>query len=229
MDQIHLLTDCTNELRAMIDTNRNTAEALTRTVDVSKEELQAAAQLVSEAADALTVPAPDQTHSQRSIPLPRASYAEIVRQSPHTIAVAHCDSQARTICLTHPLTAPDSDVSLNNLSEDVLVKKANLAIELAQKEDDGTLPPGAKFLSVRKTTHGSLLYEVDSEETVTWLRSTKGQQAFAAKFGTEVSLASKPFSVIMEYVPVRLAIDDPNTLREMERENDLPVNTIRSI
>ena len=29
MDQIHLLADCTNELRAMIDTNRNTAEALT--------------------------------------------------------------------------------------------------------------------------------------------------------------------------------------------------------
>ena len=135
MDQIHLLADCTNELRATIDTNRNMAEALTRTVDVSKEELQATAQLVSEAADALTVPAPDQTHSQRSIPLPRAnSYAETVRQSPHAIAVAHCNSQARTIRLTHPLTAPDSDVSLNNLSEDVLVKKANLAIELAQKE-----------------------------------------------------------------------------------------------
>ncbi|KIM57125.1 hypothetical protein SCLCIDRAFT_29072 [Scleroderma citrinum Foug A] len=145
-------------------------------VDVSKEELQAAAQLFSKAADALTVPAPDQTHSQHSIPLLWAnSYAEIVRQSPHAIAVARCDSQARTICLTHPLTAPDSDVSLNNLSEDVLVKKANLAIELAQKEDDRTLPPGAKFLSVRKTTHDSPLYEVDSEETVTWLRSTKGQ------------------------------------------------------
>ncbi|KIM57175.1 hypothetical protein SCLCIDRAFT_74650, partial [Scleroderma citrinum Foug A] len=86
-----------------------------------------------------------------------------------------------------------------------------------------------KFLSVRKTAHGSLLYKVNSEETVTWLRSTKGQQAFAAKFSTEVSLASKPFSVITEYVPVRLAIDNPNTLREMERENDLPVNTIHSI
>ncbi|KIM52385.1 hypothetical protein SCLCIDRAFT_46563, partial [Scleroderma citrinum Foug A] len=74
-----------------------------------------------------------------------------------------------------------------------------------------------------------LLYEVDSEETVTWLRSTKGQQAFAAKFGTKVSLASKPFPVITEYIPVRLAIDDTNTLREMERENDLLVNTIHSI
>ncbi|KIM57126.1 hypothetical protein SCLCIDRAFT_131112, partial [Scleroderma citrinum Foug A] len=43
------------------------------------------------------------------------------------------------------------------------------------------------------------------------------------------SLASKPFSVITEYVPVCLVIDDLNTLREMERENDLPVNTICSI
>ncbi|KIM50063.1 hypothetical protein SCLCIDRAFT_34709 [Scleroderma citrinum Foug A] len=43
----------------------------------------------------------------------------------------------------------DPDTSLNNISEHFLVKKADITLELAQKEDNETLPPsGAKFLSI---------------------------------------------------------------------------------
>ena len=211
IDQIHLLANCSNELRATIDINRNSVEMLICTIDISKEELQTATQLVNEATDALASHTSNQTLTQppTSTPLQANSYTEIVRQTSHATAVAHCNSQARTIHLTHPHIDSDSNASLNNLSKDVLVKKANIALELAQKEDDAAPPPGAKFLLVRKTTHGSLLYEVDSEETTAWLRSTRGQQIFAAKFGTEVSLASKPFSVISNMSPYEYRLTTP--------------------
>ena len=60
------------------------------------------------------------------------------------------------------------DNSLNSLGKNVLVIKANLALECAQKETD-LVPTGAKFLSVTKTAHGSLLYEVDLVDMVTRL------------------------------------------------------------
>jgi len=63
-----------------------------------------------------------------------SSYAEIIRQI-HAVAVAYCDSQARIIRLAPPRAADDSDAPLNIVGEDVLVKKANLALELAQQED----------------------------------------------------------------------------------------------
>ena len=156
--------------------NRSSVAALTWTIDILKKELQAAAQLVSKATDAITASTPDQTPSKLPIPSPWAnSYVQIVRHTSHAIEVAHCNSQVRTICLVHLLATTDSNTSLNNLSEDVLVTKANFVLELSQKEDDRAPPPGAKFLSVRKTTHGCLLYKVDLEETTAWLRSTRGQ------------------------------------------------------
>ncbi|KIM62965.1 hypothetical protein SCLCIDRAFT_63544, partial [Scleroderma citrinum Foug A] len=82
--------------------------------------------------------------------------------------------------------------------------------------------------AARKTTHKNVLYEVDSEDTVAWLRSPEGQRLFASKFGTEISLAYRPFSVLIEYVPIALELENPNVHRDIERRNNLPTRSIRS-
>ncbi|KIM59690.1 hypothetical protein SCLCIDRAFT_125620, partial [Scleroderma citrinum Foug A] len=73
-----------------------------------------------------------------------------------------------------------------------------------------------------------VLYEVDSEDTVTWLRSPEGQHLFASKFGTEISLASRPFSILVEYVPIALELENPNAHRDIERRNNLLTGSICS-
>ena len=73
-----------------------------------------------------------------------------------------------------------------------------------------------------------MLYEVDSKETVAWLRSPEGQCSFASKFGTEITLASRPFSVLIEYIPIALEVENPNAHRDIERRNNLPAGSIRS-
>ena len=96
---------------------------------------------------------------------------------PHARAVARCTAQARTIRLTPP--SNDSESPLINLSEEVLIQKANLALELAHKHG-GPIPLDAQFIAARKTTHKNVLYEVDSEDTVAWLWSPEGQRLFAS-------------------------------------------------
>ena len=229
-EQVSLLAEHLRELKKAKDDSDRLDTVVTRTFDVAKEDLQATTQQLNEAAETLMSAARDSTRSDLppSPPAQGSSYADILKRSSHAVAVARCDSQARTIRLTPPQALDGSDNSLNNLGEDILVAKANLALESAQKECEST-PLGAKFLSVRKTAHGCLLYEVDSEETVAWLRSNEGQHAFASNFGTEVSLATKPFSIIAEYVPTRFDVDDPHTLRELEKANELPVGAVRLI
>ena len=230
MEQVHLLAEHVKELKKVKDDSDSLEAVVTRTFDVAKEDLQTTTQQLSEAADSL-LSAAQEAGTRTDHPSPAASgnsYADILKKSSHAVAVTRCDSQARTIRLTPPPTPEGTDNSLNSLGEDVLVAKANLALERAQEETE-LVPTGAKFLSVRKTAHGSLLYEVDSTDTVAWLRSNEGKRVFASNFGTEVSLASKPFSTIIEYVPAHFAIDDPHTLGELERVNNLPSGAVRLV
>ena len=154
--------------------------------------MHAAAQLVANAAETLTSttwhphPQSDDNDISTTHPQP-TTYAAAVKHSPHARVVACCTTQARTICLTP--SSDDSEPPLINLSEEVLVQKANLALKLAH-EHGGPIPPNAQFIAARKTTHKNVLYEVDSEDMVTWLQSPEGQHLFASKFGTEISLAS---------------------------------------
>ena len=188
------------------------------------------AQLVADAAETLTsttqCPHPQSDDDDILTTHPQlTTYAAAVKHSPHARAVTHCTAQARTIRLTPP--SDNSESPLINLSEEVLVQKANLALELA-REHSGPIPPDTQFIAARKTTHKNVLYEVDSEDMVAWLRSPEGQHLFASKFGTEISLASRPFSILVEYVPITLELENPNVHRDIKRRNNLLTGSIRS-
>ena len=231
LEQINKLTASVQEIKEVADINKSSAEALTRTIDVSKEEMHMAAQLVTDAAEALTTMLPthpqsddDDDHTLAKRPQP-TSYAAAVKHSPHTREVTCCTAQARTIHLTPP--SDDTGSSLAELSEEVLVQKANLALDLACEHGSPT-PTEAQFISAWKTANKNVLYEVDLEETVTWLRSPEGQHLFASKFSAEVSLASRPFSVLIEYIQITLEVDNLNVHRDIERRNNLPAGSNQS-
>ena len=171
IEQIDKLSASIQEIKETTDINRRLAEALTRTIDISKEEMHVAAQLVADAAETRTLttrcPHPQSDDNDILTTHPQlTTYAAAVKHSPHARAVDCCTAQARTICLTPP--SNDSESPLINLSEEVLIQKANLVLELAHKHG-GPIPLDAQFIAARKTTHKNVLYEVDSEDTVAWL------------------------------------------------------------
>ena len=94
--------------------------------------------------------------------------------------------------------------------------------------DDPMVPEEAQFVSARKINHGQVLYEVNSSQTADWLCSSDGAKAFISKFRPNITLATKPFPVLIEYVPIRFNTDDPSHLRDIECKNALSTGTVKS-
>jgi len=64
-------------------------------------------------------------------------------------------------------------------------------------------------------------------QTTTFLY-TEGSKIFISKFGSDVSLAAKPFPILVEFVPIHFNTDELSALREVERKNSLPIGSIKS-
>ena len=218
-EQVDRLIATTDEIRTASSANTISAATLAELTDNTKQELKNASHSLARATEA---------HASSHLASPllqKATYANVAKQNAHDRATAWCESQTHMVRITPSQSGPSS---INDLDEEVLVEKANKALDLLC-ETSTDIPPKAKFLSARKAKTGSILYEVDSEETAAWIRTPEGQLSFTAHFGPDVSLATKPFPIIAEYVPVRTTIDEPETLRAIERNNELPSGSVRSI
>ena len=219
-EQLPLLSSYLQEFRLLLDQGKSSNADLSSLISASQESLQASAQKIETSADDLHAKA---TNLASQPSFPPHTYADATRLSAPPPAVARCLSQARTI----RLSPPPGDSSLVDLSEEVLVKKANLALDRIRPATPG-LPSGAEFISARKSAQGHILYLVNLDETATWLKSQEGMRAFTSNFGAEVSLSTKPFPVLVEFVPIQFNPDDPSALREVERRSSLPLGSIKS-
>ena len=223
-DQVMLLNTCIKELREVINLNNSSATIITRVIDEVKEDLHNTAQYMTTTAEEL-VDAAKSTPTQPLPPSQAFTYADAARQKLPSMAAAKCLMQTKTIKIIPPRNDPTA--SFKHLEENILIEKANIALELIRNLDT-TLPEDAEFISARKTSQGHILYEVDSVETAEWLRSPEGSKVFISKFGSDVSLAAKPFPVLVEFVPINFNTDEPSALREVERKNSLPIGSTKS-
>ncbi|KAL4080807.1 hypothetical protein J3A83DRAFT_4084818, partial [Scleroderma citrinum] len=85
-----------------------------------------------------------------------------------------------------------------------------------------------RFTSARKIKHGHIIYRVNSTEAANWLRFPDGLDTFTLKFGTEVSLSTKLFLILVEYTPICFDISNPFSLREVEKAARLSQDIIKS-
>ena len=205
--------------------NTSSASVITRVIDDVKDDLHNTVQYMSTTADELVEVAKN-TPSLHPTPPPQAfSYADATKQKLPTIATAKCLAQTKMVRISPPLDNPSA--SLKDLDEDVLVQKANTTLELVHI-DDPTIPEEAQFISARKTNHSQVLYEVDSSQTADWLHSPDGAKAFTSKFRPNITLTTKPFPVLIEYVPICFNTDDPSHLRDIKHKNALPTGAVKS-
>ena len=223
--KIDRLATIVDEIKAATDSNSKVATTIAELAESTKKELESTSLNVSRTADAHASNLASSPSPPSAISPQKASYADIARHSTHARATALCESQTRTVHIT---PSQDSAPSWEDLTEIVLVEKANKALDLARTSTED-IPTDAKFLSARKSKSGSILYEVNTEEAAAWLRSPEGRVLFTANFGPDVSLETHPFSIIAEYVPVGTKTDDPQALRTIESTNSLPAGSIRSM
>jgi hypothetical protein len=62
-------------------------------------------------------------------------------------------------------------------------------------------PQYTSFIGVKKLRNGSVLYQMNSEESAAWLQCPDIQKSFMAHFGGTSNTCNKLFSVIAEFVP----------------------------
>jgi hypothetical protein len=98
----------------------------------------------------------------------------------HTTVMARNNERARQVLFTK---APGmASQGLDNLTPETLVIKANIALDLV-KAAHGNAPKDAKFMGAKQLAKGDILFDLNSTEAATWLR-TPNITAFCKKHGS---------------------------------------------
>ena len=215
-NQVSLLGACIKELCEVVDRNNLSANIITQVIEEVKDDLHTMVQYMTETAEELVAAAKLAPTPSPQPPSQAFTYADTAQQKLPTVAAAKCLAQTKILKTTPPRDDPTA--SFKDLNKDVLLQKANLTLELIRKLGDTMLPNEADFILARKTAQGHILYEVDSVEMAEWLRSAEGTKIFVSKFGSDISLATKPFLILVEFVPIHFSTDDPSALRDVVQE-----------
>ena len=107
---------------------------------------------------------------------PPRSYAAATQHLPHThnkgVANEREKTKRITICGTK-----EQPLGVEDLSEEVLLTKANTAIDIMRQRDPD-IPEDIRFMAARKDRNGNVTYELDSPAAVWWLSSPLASQDF---------------------------------------------------
>ena len=158
----------------------------------------------------------------------RPSYAAMVTHilpTSHTMTITRQDAQFRKVLIDRPKGPNGEDAPPLQLTDQELVKKASLALEL-MRETGHSPPEGARFLTVKRLRHGGLLYELNTKEAASWLQQPENMRPFTANYGMEAFIRAKHYPCLVRNAPAYLQPTNPNELREMETENEWNRNEI---
>jgi len=131
-DQVTLLNTCIKESREVINLNNLSATIITWVIDEVKEDLHNTAQYMTTTAEEL-VDAAKSTPTQPLPPSQAFTYADTARQKLPSMAAAKCLTQTKTIKIIPPCNDPTA--SFKHLEENILIAKANIALELIHNLD----------------------------------------------------------------------------------------------
>ncbi|KAG1888690.1 hypothetical protein F4604DRAFT_1521298, partial [Suillus subluteus] len=129
-----------------------------------------------------------------------AAAAKSAIPGPLTKLLSRTEGQSRQILIDRRSLLMPKDLT-SQLTEEQLVSKAKLALEMMNKDDIPT-PKELSFISARKLPHGGILYELNSKESANWFNKPSNRSNFLEHFGTNVTIKDWTFNVLMENVPV---------------------------
>jgi hypothetical protein len=94
------------------------------------------------------------------------------------------------------IDAKGDDIS--QLTEETLVAKANMAIELMKAEDHPNKPENIKFVSAKKLQNGGLEFELNSNEVATWIKGDNIRKKLADNFGNSAEIRIHGYTILIK-------------------------------
>ncbi|KAG2031397.1 hypothetical protein BDR03DRAFT_875981, partial [Suillus americanus] len=98
---------------------------------------------------------------------------------------------------------------------------------LGNIRDDDT--PSGFIRAITALRNGGVVVELSTEELANWLRSPTGRALIEGQFESTVSFRTRTFALVLEYLPIRLQIEDSGFLWHVESKNSLPDDSLTSI
>ncbi|EIN04137.1 hypothetical protein PUNSTDRAFT_138865 [Punctularia strigosozonata HHB-11173 SS5] len=130
-------------------------------------------------------PAP-KTYANTTKQTPQAPYQQIVEQN--------AKKNRRII-----IDAKGPDVQ--SLTEEQLVAKANLAVDMISGEEEGR-PQEVRFTSVKRLRNGGMEFELNMTQAASWIKSGAIKQKIISNFGNEAEIKEQGFAVLIENAPL---------------------------
>ena len=122
------------------------------------------------------------------------------------------------IALDHPA------VSNNIFTRLELITLFQKAITATSTEEANT--PDLQLKSLRVLRNGGILLEFPSKQAVDWLKDNDRLQKLADATGGKLMFKDRSYNIVVPFVPTATFIEESETLRLIENENELPVGSI---
>jgi hypothetical protein len=129
-------------------------------------------------------------------------------------------SKARQVLVD--FTGPADKEKMRNTSLTSLLEEANKTLKDVAPESEGEIAHAIKL------THGGLLLEFSSQETLALLERDETKVAFLRGLGTSAFIRPRQYNVVVYYVPLTFKAGDPDGMREVENASGLSVGSIIS-
>lgn len=144
----------------------------------------------------------------------------------HATTLAREDTKARQVLLDRVSTEDTQTGSQH--SEELLLQKANLALEAMDDTTKTDAPTNPQFKGLRILPNGGLLYEMNTKAAASWLRTTRARADFLRQYdgGVAATMKDRSWQIFIDFTPCQLNPSDESALRGLEDRNDLPKSSI---
>jgi len=222
-----------------METNRTSAESLSRTVEEARNELHGVAQYISDTADELTgIPA----QIKEAIPIVTApptqqepshtTYREVLmmespfnRPAPNTTTCCSDDTRANAAIKDRQLLL-DIGQDHPSINEDTPRSEVINQIQKALTNLQDPNGPNLRAKALTPTHNGRYIIELASAEAATWVRDPIRKLILMESLGSSVHIKDRTFNLLVPFVPITTKVDDKHMLREIEKTNNIPSNSI---
>lgn len=120
----------------------------------------------------------------------------------------------------------DQDLQLENMTADILGRKAKDAINTVWAAAPNPKPEIPRIKTVVLLRNGGLLLELDREESAGWLRNEENRKSVLENIGSGASIKDRSYQVIVQFIPVHFDTDDDEMYRRFEEANDLQPGSV---
>ena len=254
-EQISEIKTTIQELRKTAAANEMSSNLLTNTISSTRDKLQSAAEVISNSANLLangttslpSSPPPSNSPGHQNIDRVLQEIKTLICERP-TTAPSYKDALLKATPPQQftPYPPPQEQARANaavkerqmliDLDDSHPIKKQlhthdemltlfQTAISETKEDDTG---PDMNLRSLKFLKNGGILLEFTNKEAVNWLKHGDRRERFINATGGKLTIKDRLFNIVVQFVPISTALEEDETLRNLEEDNNVPESSIAS-